>query len=81
MCSFDLTPTDYKFGMRTGKNAELKTLAALDQISTDDAAPGSAHLPAAGLGLSAHDRPGSNIMIYVRPRPMTTIYYLASNAK
>jgi hypothetical protein len=79
MCSFDLTPTDYKFGMRTGKNAELKALAAFDQISTDDAALGSAHLPSAGL--SAHDMPSSNIMIYIRPRPMTTICNFASNTK
>jgi hypothetical protein len=65
MCSFDLTPTEYKFGMRTGENAEPKVLAALDQTSISDAAARSAHLPGAGLGLSARNMPGSNIAIYI----------------
>jgi hypothetical protein len=65
MCSFDLTPTEYKLGMRTGKDAEPKVLAARDQISISDAAPRSTHLPGADLGLSARNMPGSNIAIYI----------------
>jgi hypothetical protein len=65
MCPFDLTPTEYKFGMRTGKDAGPNALAALDRNLDQRCVCEISLFAGAGLGLFAHNMPGANITIYI----------------